>query len=327
MAALKRIGVFTSGGDAPGMNACIRAVVRTALVHDTSVYGILRGYQGLVEGESKPMTSRSVSNIIQLGGTILKTARSKDFMTDQGMEAAYRHYKEKQLDGMVAIGGDGTFKGALAFMEKYPDVRIVGIPGTIDNDLAGTDFTLGFDTALNTVIGAVDKIRDTAASHNRCFLIEVMGRDSGCIALWAGVAGGAEEILLPEIPTDLEGLVKSLEDGKNKNKTSSIFLVAEGEKNGGANELAAALKARVPHYEPKVTVLGHVQRGGSPSANDRILGAKMGVWAVEALVQGESGIMIGVRAGAPTRIPFREATRQENPLDNELFRINRILAT
>lgn len=324
---MERLAVFSSGGDAPGMNACIRAVVRTALVHKLRVYGIMRGYQGMIEDDFKPLTSRSVSNIIQRGGTILKAARSADFMTDEGMEKAYRNLKNHQIDGVVAIGGDGTFKGATAFCNKYPDIRFMGIPGTIDNDLTGTDYTLGFDTAVNTVIESVDKIRDTAASHDRCFFIEVMGRDSGCIALWSGLAGGAEEILLPEKHTDFEGLIHKLEEGKLNNKSSSIIIVAEGEKTGGADEVAAKLKERLKHYDTKVTVLGHVQRGGSPTAFDRILAAKFGVWAVEALLAGDSGKMVGLHKGEMHFTPFERASRDQEPLDLELLRINRILAT
>ncbi|MBL7923682.1 MAG: 6-phosphofructokinase [Bacteroidia bacterium] len=327
MDKIERLAVFTSGGDAPGMNACIRAVVRTALFNNLRVYGVLRGYQGMIEDEFKPLTSRSVSNIIQRGGTILKAARSADFMTAEGMQKAWQNLKSHQIDAVVAIGGDGTFKGAEAFCSLYPDIKIIGIPGTIDNDLSGTDFTLGFDTAINTVIEALDKIRDTAASHDRCFFIEVMGRDSGCIALWSGVAGGAEEILLPEKVSDLEALVAKLEEGKKNNKSSSIILVAEGEKNGGAQEVAAHLKRMLPHYDTKVTVLGHVQRGGSPTAHDRILAAKLGVWAVEALLQGKNRQMIGIQRGEMALTPFSMATRQQQPLDMELFRINQILST
>ena len=309
------------------MNACIRAVVRTALVNKLRVYGIMRGYQGMIEDDFKPLTSRSVSNIIQRGGTILKAARSTEFMTPEGMEKAYRNLKNHQIDGVVAIGGDGTFKGAAAFCKRFPDIRFMGIPGTIDNDLTGTEYTLGFDTAVNTVIESIDKIRDTAASHDRCFLIEVMGRDSGCIALWSGLAGGAEEILLPERTTDFDALIHQLEEGKSNNKSSSIIIVAEGEKNGGAAEVAARLKEKLSHYDTKVTVLGHVQRGGSPSAFDRILAAKFGVWAVEELLRGTFGQMVGIRKGEKHLTPFELASRDQEPLDLELLRINRILAT
>lgn len=323
---MKRIAVFTSGGDSPGMNACIRAVVRTALYNNLQVYGIMRGYQGMIEDEFKPMTSRSVSNIIQRGGTILKTARSMDFMKEEGMQRAYQNLKNHQVDGIVAIGGDGTFKGAEALCTRYPELKIMGIPGTIDNDLAGTDFTLGFDTALNTVIDAVDKIRDTAASHDRLFLIEVMGRDSGCIALWAGVAGGAESVLLPEKATDFDALAKRLETGKEKNKSSSIIIVAEGEKNGGAVEVAAELKKRIAGYDTKVTVLGHIQRGGSPSVKDRTLAARFGVKAVEALIAGDSRKMVGITNNHISFTPFANATKQHDPLDEDLFHFVDILS-
>lgn len=321
MSAINRIGVFTSGGDAPGMNACIRAVVRTAIANEKQVYGILRGYQGMIEDEFIPLTSRSVSNIIQRGGTILKTARSKDFMTAEGRKLAYQHLQNHQIDALIAIGGDGTFTGAEIFCNEYLDVRIIGIPGTIDNDLAGTDFTLGFDTAVNTTIEAIDKIRDTAAAHDRCFFIEVMGRDSGCIALWAGVAGGAEAILLPEHDTNLDALIEKLELGAKRNKSSSIVIVAEGEKNGGAQNIAQQVKARLPEYETKVTVLGHVQRGGSPTAFDRILAAKCGVKSIEALLAGENRVMVGIRNNKMTYTPLAKATKQHDPLDMDLYRM------
>ena len=326
MKEIKRIAVFTSGGDAPGMNACIRAVVRTALFNKLQVYGIMRGYQGMLEGEMKPMTARSVSNILQRGGTILKTARSKDFMTEMGMKRAYENLKQLQIDAIVAIGGDGTFKGATEFLSKYPDLQIIGIPGTIDNDLAGTDFTLGFDTAVNTTIEAIDKIKDTAASHDRCFFVEVMGRDSGCIALWAGVAGGAEAILLPERPSDIDGLIKRLEYGAANNKSSNIIVVAEGEKNGGAANIARQVKERLPNYDTKVTILGHVQRGGSPTAFDRLIAAQFGAKAVELILQGENKLMVGISKNIISTVPFSQAIKSENPLDENLLRIAGMLA-
>ncbi len=326
MNSLKRIGVFSSGGDAPGMNACIRAVVRTAITNDLQVYGILRGYQGMVDDEFLPLTSRSVSNIIQRGGTILKTARSKDFLSKEGRSKAYKNLKNHQIDALVAIGGDGTFTGAEVFCAEYPDIRIIGIPGTIDNDLSGTDFTIGFDTAVNTTIEAIDKIRDTAAAHDRCFFIEVMGRDSGCIALWAGVAGGAEAILLPEHETDLNALINKLEQGAKRNKSSSIVIVAEGEKNGGAQKVAQQVKDRLPDYETKVTVLGHVQRGGSPTAFDRILATKCGVKSIEALLNGENRVMVGIRENKMCFTPLSKATKQHDPLDIDLYRMIDVLS-
>ena len=323
---MNRIGVFTSGGDAPGMNACIRAVVRSAIGMGLEVFGIERGYQGMVEGEMYAMNARSVSNIIQRGGTILRTARSKAFITESGMQKAYDHLRRNQIEGLIAIGGDGTFRGAEEFHSRYPDIRIVGIPGTIDNDLAGTDFTLGFDTAVNTTMQAIDKIKDTAASHDRCFFIEVMGRDSGCIALWAAVAGGAEQVLLPEKESDLDALVQRLEAGAKNKKSSSIVIVAEGEKNGGAAEVARQVKKRLKDYETKVTVLGHVQRGGSPTALDRMLGARFGVKAVETLKEGSAGVMIGISRNELVEVPFSKAVKDPDPIDFRLIAINDLLA-
>lgn len=324
---IERVAVFSSGGDAPGMNAAIRAIVRTGLANNIRMYGIQRGYQGMIDDDMRPLTSRSVSNIIQRGGTILKAARCPAFMTPEGMEKAYVNLTKLRIDAIVAIGGDGTFRGAAEFCRRYGDIRCIGIPGTIDNDIAGTDMTLGFDTALNTVIEAIDKIRDTAASHDRCFFVEVMGRDSGCLALNAGLAGGAEAILLPEVETDIAALAALLEEGKSRNKTSSIIIVGEGEKNGGAAEVAGKIKALLPHYDTKVTVLGHVQRGGSPTAYDRILGGRLGVWAMEALLAGRSGEMAGIYKGSAVYIPFDRAIRNQSALDMELLRMNRLLST
>ncbi|MFM7014694.1 MAG: 6-phosphofructokinase [Bacteroidota bacterium] len=323
---MRRIAVFTSGGDAPGMNACIRAVTRTALANNLQVYGILRGYQGMIEDEFKPLTSRSVSNILQRGGTIFKAARSKAFLTQEGRARAYQNLKNHQIDGLVAIGGDGTFSGAEVFTNEYPDIKIIGVPGTIDNDLSGTDFTLGFDTALNTVVDAVDKIKDTAASHDRCFLIEVMGRDAGCLALWAAVAGGAEMVMLPEKVMSVDDLMATLENAKQHKKSSTIVIVAEGEKNGGAQAIAAKMKEHFEDYETRVTVLGHIQRGGKPSAFDRILAARLGVSAVEHLLNGNSKAMVGIRNNVVALTPFAQAIKNQNPLDENLFAIANILS-
>ena len=323
---MNRIAVFTSGGDAPGMNACIRAVTRAAIANNIQVYGIMRGYQGMIDGEIIPMDSRSVSNIVQRGGTILKAARSKEFLTKEGRDKAYENLKKHDINCIVAIGGDGTFSGAEVFTNEHPDIKIVGIPGTIDNDLAGTDFTLGFDTALNTVVDAVDKIKDTAASHDRCFLIEVMGRDSGCIALWSAVAGGAEMVMLPEKAMSVEDLVKTLDTAKQNKKSSTIVIVAEGEKNGGAQAIAAKMKEHIQDYETKVTVLGHIQRGGKPSAFDRILAARLGVHAVEQLMSGQTKVMVGIRNNAIALTPFAQATKSHDPLDEKLFSIANILS-
>lgn len=316
-----KVGIFTSGGDAPGMNACIRASVRTLLSFNCVVTGFIRGYEGLIDDDRIDMNARSVSNILQRGGTILRTARSERFRTVEGRKRAYENLLRSGVNHFIAIGGDGTFKGAQQFMSEYPDIRIVGVPGTIDNDLNGTDYTLGFDTALNTTVQAIDKIKDTAASHDRLFFIEVMGRDSGCIALWAGIAGGAEAILLPEVETDFEALKNILQEGGKKNKSSNIVIVAEGEKNGGAAAVAARIQELLPDYETKVTVLGHVQRGGSPTCFDRMLATRLGVAASEALLEGLSGVMLGIKENKTVRVPFRDCTKQQNPLDPELLRI------
>lgn len=323
MKELKNIGIFTSGGDSPGMNACIRAVVRTALYHGKKVTGIMRGYQGMIEKDFAPMSARSVSNIIQRGGTILKSARSNAFMTAEGREKAYGNLMEDGIDGLIAIGGDGTFRGAIQFNEEF-NIPIVGIPGTIDNDLCGTDFTLGFDTAVNTAVDAIDKIRDTAASHDRLFFIEVMGRDAGYIALWAGISGGAEAILMPEESTDIDALVNLLDKGKAQQKTSSIVIVCEGDDAGGAAEIAEKVKSRQPGFDTRVTVLGHVQRGGSPTAFDRILGSRLGVAAVEALLNGDRGVMAGIMNNKIVFTDFSKATKQQKPVDAEFLKVSRI---
>jgi len=296
MHKISKLAVLTSGGDAPGMNPCIRAVVRTALYNGLEVVGVRQGYKGLIENDMYDMDKRSVSNILNLGGTILKTARCLPFKEDEGMATAYAHLKERGIDALVVIGGDGTFTGALRFSKKYPDIAVIGVPGTIDNDLYGSTYTLGFDTATNTVIQAIDKIRDTADAHDRLFFIEVMGRDSGAIALRAGISCGAEAILLPEKQTALEDLINNLKEGKSNKKSSSIVIVAEGDKNGGVYDVAKAVQKEVKDYDIKVTILGHLQRGGSPSSFDRILGSRLGFAAVNALVAGESQKMVGLQA-------------------------------
>ena len=322
---IRRIAVLTSGGDAPGMNPCIRAVVRTAIYNNKEVYGIRQGYQGLIDNDMYAMQPRSVSNILAQGGTILKTARCMPFKTDEGQEIAYRNLKDKEIDALVCIGGDGTFTGALRFSKRYPDIAVMGVPGTIDNDLYGSDYTLGFDTATNTVISAIDKIRDTAESHDRLFFIEVMGRDSGCIALRAGVAGGAEAIMLPETETALEDLIYQLENATNK--SSSIVIVAEGDHHGGAYDIAKIVKDRIKSYIVKVTILGHLQRGGSPSAFDRILGSRMGFAAVNALLAGESQKMVGLRGNSICLTSLEEAlTNHEFKLEPDLVEMQRVLS-
>ncbi len=321
---MKKIAVFTSGGDSPGMNACIRAVVRTAIFHNIEVMGIKHGYDGLIRNEFVALDAQSVANIIQRGGTFLKTARSKEFLTIEGRKKALNNLIKHNIDGIVAIGGDGTFKGALEFAEicKIP---MVGCPGTIDNDLVGTDFTIGYDTAINTVVEAVDKIRDTAESHDRLFFVEVMGRDAGLIALRSGIGIGAESILMPETKTDVEDLIQRLASGR-KSKSSKIVIVAEGEEAGGAFAIAEQVKKRLPDYDTRVTVLGHIQRGGNPTAMDRVNSSRMGFAAVEALIAGKSGEMIGVVDKKIVYTAFQNAVKHRQGLDKDLVRMLEILS-
>ncbi|MEJ2883902.1 6-phosphofructokinase [Pedobacter sp. GR22-6] len=307
MNKIKNIGVLTSGGDAPGMNAAIRAVVRAAIYYDLEVTGVLRGYEGLINGDFIEMDRKSVANIIQRGGTILKTARSDAFRTIEGRKEAYRQLKEKQIDALVVIGGDGTFTGANLFSHEF-DIPVIGLPGTIDNDLEGTDFTIGYDTAINTVINAVDKIRDTAESHDRLFIVEVMGRDSGLIALRSGIGVGAEAIMIPEANMGVEGLVARLEIGR-KDKASKIIIVAEGDDLGGAFNVGEVLKQKFPNYDIRVSVLGHIQRGGKPSCMDRVLASRLGVTAVEGLLAGKSGVMAGLVNKELIFTPFDHAIK------------------
>jgi 6-phosphofructokinase 1 len=315
MHKISKIAVLTSGGDAPGMNPCIRAVVRTALYNGLEVVGVRQGYKGLIENDMYDMNKRSVSNILNLGGTILKTARCLPFKEDEGMATAYQNLKAQGIDALVVIGGDGTFTGALRFSKKYPDIAVMGVPGTIDNDLCGSTYTLGFDTATNTVIQAIDKIRDTADAHDRLFFIEVMGRDSGAIALRAGISCGAEAILLPEKQTAIEDLIKNLKEGHMNKKSSSIVIVAEGDKNGGVYDVAKAVQKEVNNYDIKVTILGHLQRGGSPSSFDRILGSRLGFAAVNALIAGETQKMVGLQANHIL------LTSLEDALNNHEFKL------
>lgn len=321
---IERIGVLTSGGDAPGMNACLRAVVRTSLYYKKQVFGIKQGYQGLIEGLIDPMQARSVSNIIPKGGTILKSARSAEFRTKEGRAKAYENFKANELDALVVIGGDGTFGGAHVFYEEY-GVPVIGCPGTIDNDLYGTDYTIGFDTATNTAVQAIDKIRDTASSHNRLFFVEVMGRDAGFIAVRAAISGGAEAIMIPEREMSIDDLIDVLESGSHS-KTSSLVIVAEGGSNGGALEIANEVKQKFSHYDTKVTILGHLQRGGSPTCLDRILASQMGVAAVEGLLQGQKDAMVGIINKEVVYTPLEKATKQEQDIEEELLRISNILA-
>src|SRR5699024_10828915 len=307
---LERIGVLTSGGDAPGMNACIRAVTRGCVYHDITPYGIREGYRGLIENNIFEMEAGSVRHIIHQGGTILKSARCEEFKTSKGREKACKHIKDKGLDALVIIGGDGSFKGALALNEDY-DIPVIGIPGTIDNDIAGTDFTIGFDSATNTVVEAVDKIGDTATSHNRLFFIEVMGRDAGDIALNSGIAAGSEEILIPEKDMGIERLFESLKRSSRRNKTSRIVIVAEGDDSGNVYDLAEEVTNRFDgRYETKVTILGHVQRGGRPTCADRVLASRLGVNAIEALQRGRKNIMLGIKDNKISYTALEQATKQ-----------------
>jgi 6-phosphofructokinase 1 len=323
--SIKRIGVFTSGGDAPGMNACIRAVVRACIYHNVEIYGIKRGYDGMIKGNIIPLESHSVSNIVQRGGTILKSARSMEFMTIEGRKKAYQQLRNFDIDGLVAIGGNGTFTGAKLFEEQF-GIPTVGCPGTIDNDLYGTDYTIGYDTAVNTALEAIDKIRDTADSHNRVFFIEVMGRDSGYIAIQSGIGGGAEIVMVPETDTTIDDVINTLEKGKLKHKTSAIIIVAEGDEEGNATEIAAKVKERISDLDIKVTTLGHIQRGGSPTAKDRILASRTGVAAVEGLLKGMKNVMAGVINDEVVYTPFEATIKNPKPIKEDLIRIVNILS-
>ena len=323
-ANIKNIGVFTSGGDSPGMNAAIRAVVRTGLYYNLNVTGIYRGYDGMISGDFQLMERKSVANIIQRGGTILKTARSEEFRTVEGRKKAHEQLVKHNVDAIVAIGGDGTFTGANIFYDEYK-VPVIGLPGTIDNDLIGTDFTIGYDTAINTVIDAVDKIRDTAESHDRLFIVEVMGRDSGLIALRSGIGTGAEAILIPETKTDIRALINRLEISR-KDKSSKIIIVAEGDDAGGAFEIAKVVKDKFPGIDTRVSILGHIQRGGAPSCMDRVLASRLGVAAVESLIAGRNREMIGVVNGQIHFTPFSNAIKHNPEVNPELLKIVEILS-
>ncbi|MFN7327500.1 MAG: 6-phosphofructokinase [Chitinophagales bacterium] len=324
---IKRLAVLTSGGDAPGMNAAIRAIVRNAFNNDLHIYGIQRGYEGLINGDIRRLETSDVSNIIHRGGTILKTARSQRFMTPEGRKKAYENLVDMDIDAIIAIGGNGTLTGAKIFIEEYPDVRIVGLPGTIDNDLFGTDFTIGFDTALNTAVQAVDKIRDTADSHNRLFFVEVMGRHSGYIALYTAIAGGAGGVLIPEEDASLDDLVKLLKKGAKRSKLFSIVIVAEGNHLGNVYDIAKKVEEKVDFYDDiKVTVIGHLQRGGSPSAFDRILASVLGFHSVEALLEGKTGLALGIKNNNVHYTPFGEAITKQKVVNMDMLRMAHILA-
>jgi len=322
---MKTIAVFTSGGDAPGMNACIRAIVRTGLHHGLQVYGITHGYQGMIEDHFKLLGSDDVGNIIQRGGTILKSSRSKDFFTKEGRQRAFNNLKKYGIEGIIAIGGDGTFAGAKVFTEEH-NIPFIGLPGTIDNDLIGTDYTIGYDTALNNVIEAVDKIKDTAASHDRLFFVEVMGKDAGFIALRSGIGVGAFAILIPEVHTDLRGLIDSLKTAYKRKKSSSIIMVAEGDDAGGAYQIAEKVVKELPQYDTRVSVLGHLQRGGSPSALDRMLASQLGYEAVTAILEGRHSVMVGIVDKKVCYTPFDQAIKHHDTVNPKLLKLAEILA-
>ncbi len=323
---VKRIAVLTSGGDSPGMNAAVRAVVRTGLYHGLEVFGILRGYQGLIEDDIIKMESRSVANIIQRGGTILKTARCKEFYQPEGRKKAYEILKKREIDGLVIIGGDGSFKGATMLTKEY-DIPCIGIAGTIDKDIVGTDFTIGFDTAVNTAVEAIDKIRDTADAHDRLFIVEVMGRDAGYIALHSGIATGAESILIPERKTDIEGVISSLQEKEKRKKLVNIIVVAEGDDFGGGNEVAKIIKDRLPHIDARVCILGHIQRGGSPSCLDRLIASRMGYHAVESLLEGRHNVFVGIQNNRMNYVPLESVGKRKGKIGEEWMKIVKILAS
>ena len=325
MGTIKCIGILTSGGDAPGMNAAIRAVTRSAIYNGLKVKGIYRGYKGLITGEIQEFQTQNVSNIIQLGGTILKTARCQEFKTPEGRKVAYETMQREGIDALVIIGGDGSLTGARLLAQEF-DVPCIGLPGTIDNDLYGTDTTIGYDTALNTILDAVDKIRDTATSHERLFFVEVMGRDAGFLALNGAIAAGAEAAIIPEFNTEVDQLEEFIKNGFRKSKSSSIVLVAESEITGGAMHYAERVKNEYPQYDVRVTILGHLQRGGRPTAHDRIIASRMGVASIEALMEGQRNVMIGIENDQIVYVPFTKAIKNDKPIDRELVNVLRELS-
>ena len=325
MGTIKCIGILTSGGDAPGMNAAIRAVTRSAIYNGLKVKGIYRGYKGLITGEIQEFQTQNVSNIIQLGGTILKTARCQEFKTPEGRKVAYETMQREGIDALVVIGGDGSLTGARLLAQEF-DVPCIGLPGTIDNDLYGTDTTIGYDTALNTILDAVDKIRDTATSHERLFFVEVMGRDAGFLALNGAIAAGAEAAIIPEFNTEVDQLEEFIKNGFRKSKSSSIVLVAESEITGGAMHYAERVKNEYPQYDVRVTILGHLQRGGRPTAHDRIIASRMGVASIEALMEGQRNVMIGIENDQIVYVPFTKAIKNDKPINRELVNVLRELS-
>lgn len=322
---IKRVAVFTSGGDAPGMNAAVRAVVRTATFNDLHVYGIQRGYDGMIRGDISRIESNDVANIMHRGGTMLKTARSEQFRTAEGRKIAYESLLANDIDACIAVGGNGTFTGAKLFSEEF-DIPFVGLPGTIDNDLYGTDYTIGFDTAVNTAMRAVDKIRDTADSHNRLFFVEVMGRHSGYIALNTGIATGSSAVLIPESDSSVEDLIAMLKKGAKRNKLFSIVIVAEGNKYGGAQEVAQAVKSQFDFYDTKVAIIGHLQRGGSPTCFDRVLASRLGHASVIALLEGKKNVMIGQLNNKIHYTSFDDAINKNKPINADMLALAEILA-
>lgn len=320
MATIKCIGILTSGGDAPGMNAAIRAVTRAAIYNGLKVKGIYRGYKGLVTGEILEFKTQNVSNIIHQGGTILKTARCKEFTTLEGRALAYENMQKEGIDALVVIGGDGSLTGARIFAQEY-DIPCIGLPGTIDNDLYGTDTTIGYDTALNTILDAVDKIRDTATSHERLFFVEVMGRDAGFLALNGAIAAGAEAAIIPEFSTEVDQLAEFIKNGFRKSKSSSIVLVAESDITGGAMALAERVKNEYPQYDVRVSILGHLQRGGRPTAHDRIIASRMGTASIDALMEGQRNVMIGIEHDEIVYVPFTKAIKNDKPIKKELVNV------
>ena len=325
MKQITKIGIMTSGGDSPGMNAAIRAAVRTAIYHDVEIYGIRRGYQGMIEGDIYRMQTTDVSNIIQRGGTILKTARSKEFMTDEGMKRAYEELQAHGIEGLILIGGDGTFKGANAFFKKYT-IPAIGLPGTIDKDLAGTDYTIGYDTAVNTAVEAIDKIRDTAEAHDRLFLVEVMGRDAGYIALNSGLACGAEDILIPETTTNINEVLDRICHDERRKKTVHILVVAEGDDYGKAEDFHKIIKERFPEKDVRSCVLGHIQRGGNPTYADRVLASRLGYAAVNALLEGKTQMMAGIINDKVVFTPFEEVVKQHSRMNEDMIEMIRVLS-
>ncbi|HTN68370.1 MAG TPA: 6-phosphofructokinase [Dysgonamonadaceae bacterium] len=323
--SVKCIGILTSGGDAPGMNAAIRAVTRTAIFNNIQVKGIYKGYKGLLTDEVVPFKTDSVSNIIQQGGTVLKSARCDEFLRPEGRKTAYENMRKHEMDALVVIGGDGTLTGATIFAQEY-NIPIVGLPGTIDNDLLGTDVTIGYNTALNTIVEAVDKIRDTASSHERLFFIEVMGRNCGALALNSAIAAGAEAAIIPEISIEKDQLHELISQGFRKTKNSSLVLVAESEITGGALQLAERVKNQYPQYDVRVSILGHLQRGGSPTADDRILASRMGYASIQALLESQRNVMIGIRNEEIVYVPFSKAIKKEKPVNPDLVEILRVLS-